>query len=453
MGTPPPGAQVPGSAPLRRTIGRLALTGLVLNAVIGSSVFGLPSTIGGRLGAASPWAWLVAALGMTLVVACFAEVASRFEGAGGPYLYARGAFGRLAGIEMAWLSYLVRLTAAATNANLLVIYLGEFVPGVQGRLAASLVLATVLVPLAIANYRGVGTGLGVSSAFTVAKLLPLTLFILLGLALLPLDPAVRPPVPRPGAGDWLEVILLLVFAYGGFEAALMPLGEARDPRRDAPVALFAALGICALVYTTVQVVVILALPDPALAPRPLAAAAEVFLGRGGSMLLAGGALVSVYGYLAGAMLNVPRLTYALAEQGDLPSRLGEVHPRFRTPHTSVVLFAVLVWALASAGSFLQNLSLSAVSRLLGYGAICVALMVFRQRERRGDPSALPAWYRVPAGPLVALLGLLFTAVLALRMNGRELGVLLATLAIGFLHWEWMRRRTAEPEAPREHSGG
>ncbi len=434
---------LPPPAPLHRTIGRLALTGLVLNAVIGSSVFGLPSTIGGRLGSASPWAWLLAALGMALVVACFAEVASRFEGAGGPYLYARTAFGRLAGIEMAWLSYLVRLTAAATNANLLIIYLAEFVPGVEGRLAGSLVLAAVLLPLAIANYRGVGAGLGVSSAFTVAKLLPLTLFVVLGLALLPLEPVVRPPVPAPGAGDWLEVILLLVFAYGGFEAALMPLGEARDPRRDAPVALFAALGLCALFYTAVQLVVILALPDPGVASRPLAAAAQVFLGRGGAGLLAAGALVSVYGYLAGAMLNVPRLTYAMAEQGDLPHRLGEVHPRFRTPHRSVVLFAVLVWALASAGSFLENLSLSAVSRLLGYGAICVALVVLRRQEARGEAALGAPRFRVAAGPLVAVLGLLFTAILALRMNGRELGVLLVTMLLGAVHWKWMRRRGRE----------
>jgi amino acid transporter len=408
-------------------------------------VFGLPSSIGARLGAASPWAWVLAAAGMALVVACFAEVASRFAGAGGPYLYARVSFGRLAGIEMAWLSYLVRLTAAATNANLFVIYLAEFVPGVEGRLAASLVLAAVMAPLAVANVRGVASGLGVSSLFTVAKLLPLTVFMLLGLALLPFDPAVWVPDPQPAAGDWLQVILLLVFAYGGFEAALMPLGEARDPRRDAPVALFAALGICALIYTTVQVVVILALTDPGATTRPLAAAAQVFLGRGGAILMALGALISVYGYLAGAMLNVPRLTHAMAEQGDLPPQFGAVHPRFQTPHKSVVLFAVLVWAVASAGSFLQNLSLSAVSRLLGYGAMCVALLVLRRREQRGDATVNEAWFRVPGGSVVAFLGLVFSSILALRMNQRELFVLLVTLALGLLHWTWIRR---EPEPAR-----
>lgn len=425
---------------LPRSIGRLALTGLVINAVLGSSVFGLPSSIGGRLGAASPWAWVLAAIGMVFVVACFAEVASRFEGAGGQYLYVRATFGQLAGIEMAWLSYLVRLTASATNANLFVIYLAEFVPGVEGRIAASVVLALILLPLVVANVRGVGSGLNVSSFFTIAKMVPLALFIVLGLALLPLEPAVRPPAPTPVAGDWLHVILLLVFAYGGFEAALMPLGEARDPRRDAPVALFAAFGLIALIYTLVQVVVILALPDPGSSTRPLADAARVFLGRGGAVLLALGALISVYGYLAGAMLNVPRLTHAMADEGDLPAQLGAVHPRFQTPHRSVILFGALVWAWASLGSFLSNLSLSAVSRLLGYGAICVALVVLRRREASGDAGVMAAWFTVPAGALVAALGLGFTAILALRMSGRELVVLVVTMALGLLHWWWARRQ-------------
>jgi APA family basic amino acid/polyamine antiporter len=427
--------------PLSQAIGRLALIGLVLNAVIGSSVFGLPSVIGARLGGASPWAWLGAAAGMALVVACFAEVASRFGQAGGPYLYARVAFGRVVGIEMAWLTYLVRLTAAATNANLFVIYLAEFWPAATGPTASPVVLALILLPLAIANYRGVGFGLNVSNTFTVAKLVPLGIFVIAGMGLLFGEaggPA--PQFPAAGMGVWLEVILLLVFAYGGFEAALVPLAEAKNPRRDAPVALFAALGICALVYTLVQAVVVAALEDPGASPRPLAAAAQVFLGSWGATLMAVGAMVSVYGYLAGAMLNVPRLTYAMAEQGDLPPRLGAVHSRFRTPHVSVILFAILVWAFAAAGSFLQNLTLSAVSRLFTYGAVCVALVVLRRRERAGFPDSSPARFRLPAGRTAAVLGLAFSAALAFRMNERELAVLGGTLLAGLLHWSLVRGR-------------
>jgi amino acid transporter len=378
---------------------------------------------------------------MVLVVAAFAEVASRFTRAGGTYLYARVAFGRFAGIEMAWLTYLVRLTAAATNANLFVIYLAEFWPRATGPVESRLLLAVVLLPLVVTNYRGVRGGVWTSTAFALAKLAPLAIFIIAGLWGMTAGYGVSAParVTEAGAGTWLEAILLLVFAYGGFESALLPLGEARNPRRDTPLALFTALGLCALIYTLVQVVVLAMLADPAAADRPLAAAAQVFLGPVGAALMAAGALVSVYGYLAAAMVNVPRLIYAMAAEGDLPPRLAAVHPRFRTPHVSVAVFAVTVWAFAAAGGFLGNLSLSAVSRLLTYGMVSVALVVFRRRERvAGDVE--PAWFRIPAGTLVAVLGLAFSAVLALRMKRLELVVLAGTLACGLMHWVWMRRR-------------
>jgi amino acid transporter len=282
----------------------------------------------------------------------------------------------------------------------------------------------------------------VSNAFAVAKLVPLGVFVVAGLGALIAGGYAEAPAVNGGGGasSWLEVMLLLVFAYGGFEAALLPLGEAKNPRRDAPVALFVALGICALIYTLVQAVVVAVLDDPAASPRPLAAAAQVTMGPAGALLMAVGALVSVYGYLAGAVLNVPRLTYALAEQGDLPRRFGALHPRFRTPHLSVVLFAALVWTFAAAGSFLENLTLSAISRLATYGAVCVAMVVLRHRERLDPKRVEPAWFRVPGGVVVPLLGLAFTAVLALRISEREVRVLAATLVAGFLHQAWMRRR-------------
>jgi basic amino acid/polyamine antiporter, APA family len=377
---------------------------------------------------------------MVLVVAAFAEVASRFHRAGGTYLYARVAFGRFVGIEMAWLTYLVRLTAAATNANLFVIYLAEFWPGATTPVSARVVLAVVLLPLVVLNYRGIRGGVGTSSVFAAAKLAPLTIFVVVGLWAMAagVGPPSPAPATEPDAGTWLDAILLLVFAYGGFEAALLPLGEARNPRRDAPVALFTALGLCALIYTLVQVVVLAMLADPANTDRPLAAAAQVFLGPLGAGLMAAGALVSVYGYLAAAMVNVPRLIYAMAAEGDLPTRLAAVHPRFRTPHVSVVMFAATVWAFAAAGGFLGNLSLSAVSRLLTYGMVSVALVVFRRREHVAR-DVEPAWFRVPAGTLVAALGLTFSAVLALRMKQLELVVLAGTVACGLVHWILMTR--------------
>lgn len=426
---------------LVRAMGRWSLAALVLNGVIGSSVFGLPSVIAGRLGQASPWAWVVAALGIGLIVACFAELASRFGEAGGPYLYARQAFGRFAGVQMGWMTYLVRLTAAATNANLFVIYLGEFWHGAAGPGANAIVLAAVLGPLALVNCRGVGLGARVSAVFVVTKLLPLALFLAVGLVALADPPISAPaPVPHPPKA-WLDAILLLVFAYGGFEAALIPLGEARNPRADAPFALALTLATCALLYSTVQAVVLAVLPDPAGSARPLAAAGGVLMGRWGSGLMAMAALVSVYGYLAGSMVNVPRLTWAMAQEGDLPHFLGAIHARFRTPHLSILTFAILVWLLAASGGFLQNLTLSAVSRLFTYGAACAALIAFRRMEARGTVDAVPAaGFRLPAGIVWALLGIGFSLLLATRMARQELVVLAVTATLATLNWALATRR-------------
>jgi amino acid transporter len=427
---------------LVRAIGRWSLAALVLNSVIGSSVFGLPSVIAGNLGAASPWAWLLAAIGIGIIVACFAEVTSRFSEAGGPYLYARLAFGRLAGIEMGWMAYLVRITASATNANLFVIYLAELWPGAEGPIVSRLVLAALLFPLAAINWRGVTHGARISAMLIAAKLLPLLIFLLAGIGFLLRHAAVVPTAPPVTAHPWLDSILLLVFAYGGFEAALVPLGEARDPERDAPFALFLTLGVCAVLYCLVQVVVLATLTDPAAAPRPLAAAAQVFLGTSGALLMAGAALLSVAGYLAGGMVNVPRLTFAMAERSDLPDLFARVHPRFRTPYVSIGVYAILVWLLAATGGFLQNLSLSAVSRLFTYGVVCVALPVFRARDGKpGAPAMHPARFRLPLGGVWAVLGAGFSLVLSTRMSAQELRVLALTLILGLVHWWWVRRKT------------
>ena len=215
------------------------MTALVINSIIGSGIFGLPSTIAGLLGKASPYAYLLAAVGIGIIMACFAEVASQFRDAGGPYLYARTAFGRFIGLQMGWLAWLVRFTAAAANANLFVDYLAEFWPGATGTVWRITILTLLIGGLAAINYRGVRVGAQTSNIFTVAKLVPLTIFILAGIILLHGNTAVT--VSSTGTDDWPKALLLLMFAYGGFEAALIPSGEARNPRRDAPLRLADAL--------------------------------------------------------------------------------------------------------------------------------------------------------------------------------------------------------------------
>ena len=420
---------------LLRAIGRWSLAGLVLNSIIGSGIFGLPSVVAGLLGRAGIFAYLIAAAGIGVIMGCFAEVASQFRQAGGPYLYARTAFGRLVGIQMGWLAWLVRLTASAAAANLFVVYLAEFWPQAKEPLPRAAVLTFLVGILAAVNYRGVARGAQFSSAFAVAKLLPLAVFIAVGLFFVGQAGPAAPVATTAGA--WLEAILVLIFAFGGFEAAMMPMAEAKDPRRDAPFALFVGLVVCAIVYTLIQLVVQGVLPSPAGTDRPLAAAARQFLGPSGAVLLTLGALISLYGYLSGQTLNAPRLTYAFADRGDFPAFFAAVHPRFRTPHVSIVAFAALVWALAMGGNFRWNVTLSAVARLFTYGLVCGALLVLRRKQ----PEA--AAFRLPFGRGLAVLGIAFSLVLVSRMGRNELLILLATAAVALLNWSWVQRRVSD----------
>src|SRR5579863_8286047 len=153
-----------------RAMGRWTLTALVINSIIGSGIFGLPSVVAGYVGKQSPLAYLIASIGIGIVIACFAEVASQFGTAGGPYLYAREAFGRFIGIEIAWFLLLLRLTAAAAAANLFTNYLAEFWPAVQEPVTRLFVLAVLVGFVAAVNVRGIKSGAAASNVFTVAKL-------------------------------------------------------------------------------------------------------------------------------------------------------------------------------------------------------------------------------------------------------------------------------------------
>jgi basic amino acid/polyamine antiporter, APA family len=423
---------------LVRAMGRWTLTALVINSIIGSGIFGLPSVVAGYVGRQSPLAYLLAGAGIAIVIACFAEVASQFGVTGGPYLYAREAFGRFIGIEVGWLFWLAKLTAAAAAANLFTNYLAEFWPSVQETIPRLALLVGLIGFLAAVNIRGIRSGAAASNVFTVAKLAPLLFFAIAGTVfLLRAHPAIphaaQDSAPTP-IRNWLEATLVLLFAYGGFEGAVIPMAEAKDPRHDAPFALCISMATVTILFSTIQYVVIGVIPAAALTDRPLAVAARQMWGTAGAVLISAGALISVYGFLTAQMLQTPRLTFALGERGDFPQFFARVHARYRTPYVSIVAFAGMVCCLAAVGSFRSNVILSSVARLFIYGFTCASLPVLRRKH----PNAHA--YRLPAGNLFAALGVLFMAALASRMNRGEGVIVLVTVAVAFGNWLWARER-------------
>jgi amino acid transporter len=416
---------------LVRALGRWTLTALVVNSIIGGGIFGLPSVVAALLGGYSLLAYLLAALGLGVILACFAEVASRFRHAGGAYLYARVAFGPFAGIQIAWMYYLARVTGVAANSNLFVIYLANFFPAVTQPLPRLIILTLLWGGLTLVNYRGVSAGASLSNFFAVVKILPLILFAGVGIFFVHIG--YLGVIPRIPTGTWFDAVLIAVFAFKGFEAAVVPMSEAKDPERDSPFALFTGLAICASLYMLVQFVVVGVLRNPGETERPLADAAWVFMGRPGATLLACGALFSIYGLLSSMILSTPRVTFALAERGDFPRLLAAIHPRFRTPHVSIVAFGLLTWILSVAGTFRWNVTLSVVATLLVYTSTCAAVPVLRTKNL-GEP-----FFKLPAGWFFAVLGIVFCIPLVFRLDPIGAWIVAATILAASLNWLWARR--------------
>lgn len=299
-----------------------------------------------------------------------------------------------------------------------------------------LTILTLLIGiLAAINFRGVKAGTRVSTSFTVAKLTTLLFVTLIGgYYLLAKHPVAANASLSAGGAQWARAIVLLIFAYGGFEAALISAGEAKDPRRDLPFGLFAALFTCAVIYGLIQWVAVGVLPDPAHSERPLADVARIVMGPSGAALTAIGALLSIYGYLSGNVLATPRITFALAERGDFPSVFALVHPRFRTPYFSILVFALLVWLLALFGSFAGNATLSAGSRLFYYGVVCASVPMLRKKKQT------QALFHLPGGTLIAMLGVLICGGLLTQIEYNKSLILLVAVAVAFLNWLAVRKR-------------
>ncbi|HEY4422903.1 MAG TPA: APC family permease, partial [Pyrinomonadaceae bacterium] len=269
-------------ADLVRGIRRWDLVAITINGIIGAGIFGLPSNVYKLIGTYSLIAFVACALVVALIILCFAEVSSRFDDTGGPYLYAREAFQPAVAFEVGWLIWLARTTAFAANCNLLINYLSYFWLPATTPLWRASIIVLVVIALAVINLLGIRQAAIVSNAFTVGKLVPIIIFIAAGLFFL--NPQAFEFGPSPTTGDFSKSVLLLVYAFTGFEMATIPAGEVRDPQRSLPRALLIAILVVATLYIMIQVVCVGTLPGLAQSSRPLADAGSQFLGAAGGAI-------------------------------------------------------------------------------------------------------------------------------------------------------------------------
>jgi len=383
---------------LVRGLGRWDLTAFTINCIIGAGIFGLPSKVQALIGSYSLFAFVACAVIVAFIVLCYAEVASRFSSTGGPYLYAKESLGSVVGFEVGWLYWIVRLTTFAANCNLFVTYMGFFFPRLSEPIFRIVAIASVVALLSTVNVIGVRQSAVLTNIFTVGKLVPLFVFVLVGLFFIQPQNYNFDVVPQYAA--FSSAVLLLIYAFVGFEVAVIPAAETKDPAKNFPFALLTALGVCAVVYILIQIVSIGTLPNLATSERPLADAASSFMGPIGGAFIVAGALVSILGNLNVGLFGASRIVYAMGVAKEVPAFLETTHPRFRTPYVSIILNGLIILFLTIQASFLTAVAIATITRLLVYATTCLSLIVFRRRD-----DLPPAPFLVPFGVLAALLSL------------------------------------------------
>lgn len=411
---------------LRRDIGKWDLVLLMINSIIGAGIFGLPAGLFRLSGIYSVPAMLVCASVIFVLVLVFAEVASRFDKTGGPYLYTHTAFGPLPAFMIGWLLLLTRLATYAALINLFATYLGYFHPIFQDGWMRAGIILTVTIFLSAVNYTGVRNSKHLSNLLAVAKLVPLFLFV--GIGLFFLNPGmVDVHQPPPELADFTATVFILVFAFTGFEAILVNTGEIREPGKTIPFALITAILFVGLFYTLIQIVVIGTLPELATSTTPIADAAERFMGSGGGRFITAGAVISIGGTLHSVMFIGSRLPFALSESKQFPGFFQKLHPHFRTPVYSLVAFSVAALIVSLTGTFTYAVTISVISKIMILLAVCLAML--RLRKTGADT---PPHFFLPYGRFWAVLGILACLWLLTGSSAAEFRDVALTMGVGAL---------------------
>lgn len=424
---------------LRRTLGRWDLTAIGVNQVIGSAIFLLPADVARLVGPWGPLAFMAVGLLSLSIALCFAEVGSRFEKTGGPYLPARAAFGRFAGFEVGWMMWFTRVTSQASVANGLALALAFYWPALAAGVPRMSLIAGLTLAITWINVRGIKQSSWVVNALTIGKLAPLAIFIIAGIWFI--DPARFAVMPAVTQQQLSSALILLIFAYGGYEVTGVLAGEAANPRRDVPFAFVATLITVAVVMSLTSLVATGVLPDLGASRTPLADGAAIFLGAAGALMVSVGSAVSMTGNNMGQILNGSRTLFALAENGDLPKWFAKVHPAYRTPSNAILFTAVVALTLALTGSFVALAAVSAIARLVMYLAVCASTLVLRKHDRDIaaqvgshfsdiDGAVAPAQFTVPLGPVVPVVASIVALIILAGASQAQLTAGAAALAAG-----------------------
>src|ERR1700682_1691476 len=369
---------------LVRAIGVPGLTANIVNATIGAGIFVLPALVAKGLGPAAPLAFIACALAMILFVTCFAVAGSRVSLTGGLYAYVEVAFGRYVGFLAGVLYCLTAVAAVAGVVNVFVDSIATLAPVLGNPILRAGLMLLVYGTLVLINVRGVREGAGAVTVVTIAQLLPILLFVCVGIFFI--HPANISWSGWPGSKALGDSVVVLMFAFVGIEVALIPSGEVKNPARTVPRSAYLALVVTTVIYIMIQLVAqgTLGADLANHSTAPLAEAAALFLGNLGRTILLAGATISAFGFVTSDILSSPRMLFAFGRDGVLPAWFAHVHPRYRSPDVAIISYATIAFILSVCSSFEQLAVLSNVAVLLMYLLCCAGVWPLLRQRTNSD---------------------------------------------------------------------
>lgn len=360
---------------LKRDIGKWGAMFLVLNCVIGAGIYGLPGMLMEMAGSFSPWLFLIFGVLIIPVVLTFAVLASYFSNTGGPILYASYAFGPWAGFQTGWLLYMGRVASFAANVNVLFDYASYLWDGAAAGLLRNFMIFLVIALLTLINILGIKKAIQAINILTFFKTLPLIVMILLAFQYL--TPETLIPSDFPRIDDAGALVLLILFAFVGFESSLVSAGETQNPKKTMPRALITMMLFITVFYFLVQLAYVSVAPAGN-EGAPLVEMGEVLLGTAGVVVIISTAIFSITGNVTSSLISCSRISFTMSRDGSLPEWFGIIQGKYNTPVNSILFFSTLVFLLAISGTFVYLAVASALARMLAYGICTLALPIIRK---------------------------------------------------------------------------
>lgn len=411
---------------------------LGINAIIGSGIFLLPNKAMNIIGPASMFVILFEALLVISLALCFAEVGGMFKKNGGPYVYAKEAFGDFVGFEVGFMKWAIGIIAWATMAVAFVTALSVVWPQAGEGMTKNIIVTTILVGLGIVNILGVNISKALNNIITIGKLVPLIIFITIGIFFIK-GGNFTPMFPggHYEAGSFGKAALLIFYAFTGFESIAVAAEDMENPEKNIPKAIITVMIIVSIFYLLIQAVSIGVLgADLAKSTAPVAEASKMFLGPVGGIMVTVGTLVSIGGINIAASFITPRSGVALAEDGLLPKAIAK-QSKFGTPALAIVITVALAVPLALSGSFAKLAMISVVSRFAQYLPTCLAVLKLRKRPD------LKSTFTIPLGPVIPVLAIVVSIWMLAQAQKEQIIWGLCGLVVGVPVYFLMKRNNSK----------